>query len=354
MLVRACFLSLLVWASAQGAPAGLGSHVPWDLPGEGPLYHLYGPAATRAVDAVLIIGTTGGSNLASGLRSHFATVDYFDANNATPSADDLQAYVSVVTYAGWGYYGDPTSLGNVLADYADGGGGVVLTQLNHYTNPLYYPAGRLLESAYRTINRGSGNGSPSLGSYDQAHPIMNGVQAVAGTWSIGNTSRASEAEWVASWTDDLPAATVSSNRKVVGLNMYVSDEASNTGDWIQWVANALRYASGEEGSGFRLFLTDTPDTVSPCDDVRFFVDLINSGEESEALDEAVLSIVGPASAELTLLDHELVLAPQDQRSVAVTVGVSCVAPAGVYECTLEIRNDGESLTSESFETEVLP
>ena len=90
------------------------------------------------------------------------------------------------------------------------------------------------------------------------------------------------------------------------------------------------------------------------DDVRFFVDLINSGEESEALDEAVLSIVGPASAELTLLDHELVLAPQDQRSVAVTVGVSCVAPAGVYECTLEIRNDGESLTSESFETEVLP
>ena len=51
-------------------------------------------------------------------------VDYFDAETGTPTLAQLQPYNIVVAFSN-SPYADPTTMGNVLADYADTGGVVV-------------------------------------------------------------------------------------------------------------------------------------------------------------------------------------------------------------------------------------
>ncbi|MFO1093207.1 MAG: hypothetical protein U0992_07820 [Planctomycetaceae bacterium] len=52
------------------------------------------------------------------------SVDVFDASLGTPTLSQLQAYDAVLFYSDTGF-ADRDTLGNNLADYVDGGGGVV-------------------------------------------------------------------------------------------------------------------------------------------------------------------------------------------------------------------------------------
>ena len=57
----------------------------------------------------------------------FNTVDAYDTTISIPSLAELQNYDAVLVYSNWIY--DGTAMGNVLADYMDSGGGVVLACL---------------------------------------------------------------------------------------------------------------------------------------------------------------------------------------------------------------------------------
>src|SRR4051812_35916621 len=80
---------------------------------------------------VLVCGAEGGSTgyisdvrtklIATGL---LGTVDTFNVNSGTPTLAQLQAYNAVLLYRNSGY-SNPITLGNNLAAYIDGGGGVV-------------------------------------------------------------------------------------------------------------------------------------------------------------------------------------------------------------------------------------
>jgi hypothetical protein len=254
---------LLVPGITGAITVGVEEIEPWILKGEGPLYRMHrGGAGSDAhtITDVLVVGTTGANNLINGLKDHFSVVDYFDGTSSTPSLETLQKYDAMVTYSGWGWYHDYVAFGNVAADYADEGGGVVLTQLNHYDGTNYYLGGRMLDEPYMTINRGSSNLAVELGDHDPDHPIMEDVSSVYGTLNINNTTPYETATWVATWTVQLPGVYVSSNEKVVGINMYVSDQASNSGDWIQLIANALDYAAA--GAGVSCYFVDPPAEVS--------------------------------------------------------------------------------------------
>ena len=52
-------------------------------------------------------------------------VDLFDAANFTPTLQQLQQYDIVFAYSG-NPWNDPVAMGNVLADYEDGGGVVIV------------------------------------------------------------------------------------------------------------------------------------------------------------------------------------------------------------------------------------
>jgi len=68
-------------------------------------------------------------------ESGVIAVDYFDAQNATPTLAQLQPYNIVVAFSN-STYSDPVAMGNVLADYADTGGVVVGFNFNWFGAPF--------------------------------------------------------------------------------------------------------------------------------------------------------------------------------------------------------------------------
>jgi hypothetical protein len=71
-----------------------------------------------------------------------APVDYWDARLATPTLTELSQYDSVLTCAYSGY-ADPVGMGDVLADYVDAGGRVILGQFCYAAL-----AGRIMTPGY--------------------------------------------------------------------------------------------------------------------------------------------------------------------------------------------------------------
>ncbi len=78
-----------------------------------------------------------------------ANADYYDAQAATPTLAELQQYDCVFTWAN-SSYADMTAMGDVLADYVDAGGVVVLGAFVTYTNGNYL-SGRIMTPAYSPV-----------------------------------------------------------------------------------------------------------------------------------------------------------------------------------------------------------
>jgi hypothetical protein len=111
------------------------------------------------------------------------TVDLFDGTTGIPTLAQLQAYDAVLLSTDFAP-ADPVALGDVLAEYADGGGGIVEMLFspqgpwnvggNFAANYSLWSATGVLSGTTRTL--GTVN--------DPAHPIMQGVA----TFSGGSTS----------------------------------------------------------------------------------------------------------------------------------------------------------------------
>ena len=72
-----------------------------------------------------------------------AEVDYFSAQLATPTLDELYSYAAVMTWCNYPY-ADNVAMGDVLADFVDAGGKVILGQWCFPTAGNYL-AGRIME-----------------------------------------------------------------------------------------------------------------------------------------------------------------------------------------------------------------
>jgi len=84
--------------------------------------------------------------------------------------------------------------GNVLADYVDAGGGLVMTIASFVDG--FHIQGRLLTEGYFPFELGFGpSGASSLGPFDPNHPIMEGVVQATGDL-LGNVPVAPGAELV--------------------------------------------------------------------------------------------------------------------------------------------------------------
>lgn len=90
------------------------------------------------------------------------TCDYFDARFATPSLAELAGYNGVMTWTDYPYF-DNVAMGNVLADFVDLGGHVVLGAFCAYTMGNYL-AGRIMTdtSRYCPVTGGSNHFSMSM------------------------------------------------------------------------------------------------------------------------------------------------------------------------------------------------
>jgi hypothetical protein len=174
----------------------------------------------------------------------FAAVDVFKANIATPPLDLLMNYEVALVFSDSGFY-DAVGLGNVIADYYDAGGRVVLTTFAVTTNLAIQ--GRFGDPAmgYLLIDpQPQSQPTDKLGTiFEPQSPLMTGVNALDAPSAYRSPGGAiNGAIVVASWQSGVPLVVrgVVKNRNRVDLNFY-PPPMFWTGNGIELVRNALLF-----------------------------------------------------------------------------------------------------------------
>ena len=179
-------------------------------------------------------------------------VDVFDAQSASPALTDLLPYHAVIVVANQPF-GNAVAMGDVLADYADAGGGVILTMASFLQG--WNVQGRLLTGGYLPFTLGAGNtGSSALGSFDATHPIMAGVTSATGS-VLANVGLATGAQLVASWANGRPFVATRGEH-VAAVNIFVGGTGYWTGqvpavlhNAVLWSSNPAPWLSAEPRTG---------------------------------------------------------------------------------------------------------
>src|SRR5262245_48807733 len=113
----------------------------------------------------------------------FPAVDAFDAGAATPTLVDLQAYDALLVVSDFDF-SDSVALGDVVADYIDAGGAVVLSEFTISDPGTDTLEGRFATDDYYVIPRAPSNGGDTgpfgMLAFDGGHPIFDGVSSFAG------------------------------------------------------------------------------------------------------------------------------------------------------------------------------
>jgi subtilisin family serine protease len=134
---------------------------------------------------------------------------------------------------------DPDRTGDVLADYADSGGGVILSLASFFDQ--WTIGGRFRFGGYfPLLGSGGTRGSSSLGPFDPGHPIMRGVTAAA-TSLLEEVDLTPGAQIVAEWQSGEPFVAVK-EPNVVALNIYFGEPGYWTGDVPLILRNAVLWS----------------------------------------------------------------------------------------------------------------
>lgn len=183
----------------------------------------------------------------------FGQVDVINISTETPTLAELQSYASVLVYTDAFQFENSVALGDNLADYVDGGGGVVTAVFADSSNPF---GGRFNTDNYWAIPPVGGViGSASLGAvWSPTHPIFDGVATFSGgtsSYRPDTFAVDAAATRVADWTDGRPLVAtrkIGSARRV-DLGFYppssdARDDFWNAGtDGALLMANALDWVS---------------------------------------------------------------------------------------------------------------
>lgn len=163
----------------------------------------------------------------------------------------LQQYDSVLFWAD--NTNPPPSVGDVLADYADAGGGVVLATFSgFYADFFAWGTSRINSGGYNPFVGPTTNAydNVTLGTYDNGHPIMNGVSSLSSVYYNSDyTGVDAGATLVASWSNGDPLAGVNANGNVANIALFpdVQQFHHATGNYRELFRNALVFtASGAE------------------------------------------------------------------------------------------------------------
>ena len=197
-----------------------------------------------AIDVMLLHSDPGKiSSIETALNTHpeITVTDIFDGTTGTPTAGDLAGIDAVYAHSD-SPWNDNAGIGDVLADFADGGGGVALALGCFTATGGWEITGRLKSDGYIPLSSitGMGPSAVDLGDFDADHPIMFSVSSASSMW-YGVATMSTGAELVASW-DVVDEEYVVTQNNVVALNSIGNDEYTFGGD-AGWIAAGSTYWS---------------------------------------------------------------------------------------------------------------
>ncbi|HUS17063.1 MAG TPA: kelch repeat-containing protein, partial [Chloroflexia bacterium] len=168
-------------------------------------------------------------------------VDLFDAVAGTPTLAQLLPYTVVAPMSNSPFL-DGVVLGNNLADYVDAGGVVVQLGFSHYgPNQPYGVNGRWITGNYNpyTYSATIGNTAFTLGTFNAAHPLMQGVTALNSNFQNVVTLAAGATQVAAASNgNSLIAYRPVGTHTTVGITAYIGVAAVQSGDWARVIVNA--------------------------------------------------------------------------------------------------------------------
>ncbi len=186
-------------------------------------------ALSNAVSNIAVLGADGqygevslNNNVAQYLvnSGRFASVTTMNGCYFTPTLNELQMFDGVVAF-GWYYWDNPTAIGNVLADFVDGGGRLMVAIAANATGGDWQIKGRFNTQNYWLIspNGGDFTATYSMGTvHHPEHPIMSGVSSVVCGAKLSNSAVVpAGAVRLADFTDGTPLIVIreeNGNRRV--------------------------------------------------------------------------------------------------------------------------------------------
>ena|GEM_PF-1294712 len=212
--------------------------------------------------SVLILGGDSATNI-NDVRSKLVgtgLIPYVGVGNvtsATPTLAALQQFDAVLVFSNLNFH-DNVALGDVLADYVDAGGGVVVSMYTVATTTANRFLSGRWDETYQIIPQRGGNSSSSgegLGAVlIPDHPIMQSVNSFVGG-SLSSRPRTTDLTFhgvkVAEWTDGKTLVAVSNTRpNRVDLGFFPPSSDVGTSNWdastdgARLMANALLYTMG--------------------------------------------------------------------------------------------------------------
>jgi len=225
-------------------------------------YQFFKANCAKSNLAYLILGSEGGgatddrlSDVQQKLKSEgLVNVDICNVRTTTPTFEQLKKYNGIMFFSYHGF--DQTSIGNMLADYVDAGGGVVFCAYANCGrgNRL---GGKWAAQKYDPLTLGTTSRSPNLtlGTRTRPkHPVLDGITEFHGgeQSSHGDGIPHDDAIPIAEWSNGrvLAVELSSTNTRaglIVGLNMYPPSSDAATGGWNaktgggRLMANSLYY-----------------------------------------------------------------------------------------------------------------
>ncbi|NLX21919.1 MAG: S8 family serine peptidase [Phycisphaerae bacterium] len=216
----------------------------------------------------------------------FHEVVILDAGKWTPALTDLLAFDGVIVWSN-DQFDDPFTLGNVLADYIDSGGGVVVAVFANVSVRSYGSImGRFLDEQYSCIHYPGGTlpalidrPRQSLGDrFDPLHPVLTGVTEFDGgdrSFRVRSSYLSPGASFVAAWSDGAPLIAVREIGGVPRVDLALFPSSSRvsgdfwraTTDGGRILANALAYVCWHHGVATTYDIywgTDNPPSTLAC------------------------------------------------------------------------------------------
>ena len=187
---------------------------------------------------------------------------------STMTLDELRPYQLIVTTNNnrWSDAGANPNIGNLLADYVDIGGKIIMAGFA-WDDPVYgwQLEGRLMDEGYTPYQTSTADlGTASLGNYDPLHPVMQGVAELAAIGTVTHQALPPEtgATWIADWDDGQPSV-YAQGTSVIGYNFLLDWHGTDwpwSGDIPTLLENSIRW-----------LISHAPQPIPPEASVKFKV-----------------------------------------------------------------------------------